>query len=127
MGKPTRSQQKILALLERLHRPVSAREIYDHLRQEGRIGIATVYRALEVLRRQGAIKVGVRANGEAAYSALPLDRHYLHCLHCGRDIPLAACPLGHNLQPLDSAIPFTVYYHTLEFFGMCGDCQGADS
>jgi len=114
-------------LLDRLNRPLSAREIYDRLSQESRIGIATVYRALEALRRKGAIKVGVRANGEAAYSPLPLDRHYLHCLHCGRDIPLAACPLGHNLPPLDPSIPFTVYYHTLEFFGVCGDCRGSTS
>ncbi len=127
MGKSPRSQQQVLALLERLNRPLSAREIYDHLSRESRIGIATVYRALEALRRVGAIKVGVRANGEAAYSPLPLDRHYLHCLHCGRDIPLTTCPLGHNLPPLDPPIPFTVYYHTLEFFGVCGDCQGSTS
>ncbi len=127
MGKPPHSQQQVLALLNRLNRPLSAREIYNHLSQESRIGIATVYRALEALRRAGTIKVGVRANGEAAYSPLPLDCHYLHCLHCGRDIPLATCPLGHPLPPLDPPIPFTVYYHTLEFFGVCGDCQGSTS
>ncbi|NJK59940.1 MAG: transcriptional repressor [Oscillatoriales cyanobacterium SM2_1_8] len=126
MAKPTRSQRQILALLDRLNRPVSAREIYDHLSQESRIGIATVYRALEVLRRQGTIKVGVRANGEAAYSPLPLDRHYLHCLHCGCDIPLESCPLA-PLAPLAKTIPFTVYYHTLEFFGVCGPCQAKTS
>jgi Fur family transcriptional regulator, ferric uptake regulator len=122
--KLTRSQQKVLELLQQLNQAIAAQDIYMQLRHHGQnIGLATVYRALEVLKSHGLIKGVNLANGEAVYSLMPSDRHHLNCLNCGMLIQIDSCPL-HNLNTsLEQSYNFKIKYHTLEFFGLCHNCE----
>jgi Fur family ferric uptake transcriptional regulator len=122
--KLTRSQQKVLELLQQLNKAISAQDIYSQLRQrEQNMGLATVYRSLEVLKTQSLIKGMNLPNGEAVYSLMPSDRHHLNCLNCGALIQIDSCPL-HNLNTsLEQSYNFKIQYHTLEFFGLCGQCE----
>ena len=94
------------------------------LRQHGKgIGLATVYRALDALKLAGLVQVRTLTNGEALYSLVQEDRHHLTCLQCGDSILLDSCPI-HNLEEtLNQSYEFKIYYHTLEFFGLCTACQ----
>ncbi|AFY74965.1 Fe2+/Zn2+ uptake regulation protein [Synechococcus sp. PCC 7502] len=122
--KLTRSQQKVLDLLQHLSQAISAQDIYTQLRQRSEsMGLATVYRSLEVLKTQGLIKGITLPNGEAIYSPMPSDRHHLNCLNCGALIQIDSCPL-HNLNSsLEQSYNFKIQYHTLEFFGLCSQCE----
>jgi len=120
----TPSQKRILELLQGQSQPLSAQAIYLRLKQMGQgVGLATVYRALETLKKSGAIHARILPTGEAVYSSLPYDRHYLTCLRCNCSIPLTDCPVQNLEEYLRQHYQFRVYYHTLEFFGLCQKCQ----
>ncbi|MBR8829439.1 MAG: transcriptional repressor [Gomphosphaeria aponina SAG 52.96 = DSM 107014] len=124
-NNPTRSQMRIDRILKRLNRAISAQELYTELRQANQsMGLATIYRSLEALKIQGQVQVRMLPNGEALYSsAQQQDQHHLTCVNCGTSIPIDECPV-HNLETeLENTHKFKVYYHTLEFFGLCSLCQ----
>ena len=120
----TRSQERILTLLKSLNRSISAQDLYIELRnREQDMGLATVYRSLEALKIQGEVQVRTLANGESEYSSLKSDRHHLTCVNCGVSLPIDECPVHDLEQQLEKSHTFKVYYHTLEFFGLCQKCH----
>ena len=120
----TRSQARILSLLKTLGLAISAQDLYIELRHRDQsMGLATVYRALEGLKLEGLVQVRTLANGEAEYSLVQEDKHHLTCLQCGSSIAIAECPVHELEAQLHRAYEFKVYYHTLEFFGLCTQCQ----
>ena len=120
----TRSQDRILDLLKALNRAVSAQDIYLELRNRNQsIGLATVYRSLEALKLEGVVQVRTLANGESLYSTVQEDRHHLTCLQCGASIPINECPVHELENQLHQSYQFKIFYHTLEFFGLCTACQ----
>lgn len=111
-------------MLENLNQAVSPQDIYLELRnQNQRMGLATVYRALETLKREGAVQVRMLPNGQSLYSRLHQDKHHLTCLECGQSISLDKCPVQELESQLHRSYQFKIYYHTLEFFGLCNQCQ----
>jgi Fur family transcriptional regulator, ferric uptake regulator len=119
----TRSQDRILQLLKQFDRGISAQDIYVELRTRNQtVGLATVYRALESLKLEGSIQCRSLPTGESLYSCVQADRHHLTCLHCGQSIPIDECPVEQLEQRLESLHKFRIYYHTLEFFGVCMNC-----
>ena len=121
----TRSQERILNLLKNIKHSISAQGIYVELRNDNqRIGLATVYRSLEALKLEGLVQARTLANGEAIYSLVQQDKHYLTCLQCGISIPIHQCPVHELERQLQTSHQFKVFYHTLEFFGLCNKCQG---
>ncbi|MDX2228657.1 MAG: Fur family transcriptional regulator [Leptolyngbyaceae cyanobacterium bins.349] len=120
----TRNQERIINILKALDRAISAQDLYVELRNQGvSMGLATVYRSLEALKLEGVIQARTVANGEALYSLIQEDRHHLTCLQCGNSIPIDQCPV-HDLEiQLNQSYQFKIYYHMLEFFGLCTQCQ----
>lgn len=125
----TRSQQTVLDLLTEVPQAIAAQDLCMLLRQTRSIGLATVYRALEALKSKGVVKCVVGPQGKGLYSLVGQDAHYVKCLQCHRSIQLERCPLRDLTQNFQAAQnpqgtrPFKVYYHTLEFFGLCPACQ----
>ncbi|NJO40574.1 MAG: transcriptional repressor [Cyanobacteria bacterium RU_5_0] len=120
----TRSQERILNLLKSLNRAISAQDIYVELRSRNQsMGLATVYRSLEALKLEGVVQVRTLANGESLYSTVQEDRHHLTCLQCGASIPINECPVHELETQLHQSYQFKIFYHTLEFFGLCTSCQ----
>ncbi|NER36749.1 MAG: transcriptional repressor [Oscillatoria sp. SIO1A7] len=122
--KRTRSQQKILNLLNTIQQAKSAQDIYIELRnRDEALGLATVYRALDALKLEGIVKTRTLANGESLYSCLKEDKHHLTCLQCRKSIPIDQCPVHELEKQLQRSQDFKIFYHTLEFFGLCDRCQ----
>lgn len=120
----TRSQDRIFNLLKTLNRGVSAQDIYVELRsRDQNMGLATVYRSLEALKLEGAVQVRTLASGESLYSSVQQDKHHLTCLQCGESIPINECPVHQLETELQHSHQFKIYYHTLEFFGLCDRCS----
>lgn len=123
----TRSQERILNLLKSLNRAISAQDIYVELRGRNQsIGLATVYRSLEALKLEGVVQVRTLASGESLYSSVQQDKHHLTCLQCGKSIPIHQCPVHELETQLNQSHKFKIFYHTLEFFGLCNHCQVAE-
>lgn len=124
----TRSQDRILTVLKHLNRSISAQDLYVELRNRDQsMGLATVYRALEALKLEGMVQVRTLANGESLYGLIQEDRHHLTCLQCGNSVPIDECPVHDLEQQLNQSHQFKIYYHMLEFFGMCDQCQAKES
>jgi Fur family ferric uptake transcriptional regulator len=124
----TRSQDRILNLLKTIKQGISAQDIYVELRNRDQsMGLATVYRSLDALKLEGMVQVRTLANGEALYSLAQQDKHHLTCLQCGTSIPINQCP-AHELEAqLQVTHNFKIFYHTLEFFGLCKQCHMAQA
>ncbi|WOD37892.1 Fur family transcriptional regulator [Nodosilinea sp. E11] len=124
MVRRTRSQEKVLTVLKRLSKPISAQDLYVEMRQDGNtMGLATVYRSLDALKLEGAVQMRTLPSGEALYSLPQEDRHHLTCLQCGITIAIDECPVHSLEKDLHQAHQFKIFYHTLEFFGLCPRCQ----
>ncbi|PSN13646.1 transcriptional repressor [filamentous cyanobacterium CCT1] len=128
MVRRTRSQEKVLTVLKGLSKPISAQDLYVEMRQEGNtMGLATVYRALDALKLEGAVQMRTLPSGESLYSLPQEDRHHLTCLQCGITIAIDECPVHSLEKDLHQAHQFKIFYHTLEFFGLCPRCQGSSA
>ena len=124
----TRSQERILKLLKNLNRAISAQDLYVELRNQNQsMGLATVYRSLDALKMEGAVQVRTLASGESLYSSVQQDKHHLTCLQCGASMPINECPVHELETQLNQSYQFKIYYHTLEFFGLCTQCQLAQT
>ena len=120
----TRSQERIMEILQNLKRSISAQDLYIELRNRKQdMGLATVYRSLEALKLQGELQVRLLPSGESVYSSVNRDRHHLTCVNCNTSIAIEQCPVHQLERQLEASHKFKVYYHTLEFFGLCDRCQ----
>jgi Fur family transcriptional regulator, ferric uptake regulator len=120
----TRSQDQIVKILQKINHAISAQDLYIALREQKiSIGLATVYRALEALKLEGSVQVRTLSSGESLYSLSHEDTHHLTCLRCGQSVTIDECPV-HSLEThLNQSHHFRIFYHTLEFFGLCEKCQ----
>ena len=124
----TRSQERILNLLKTLNRALSAQDIYVELRNRDQsMGLATVYRSLDALKLEGVVQVRTLSTGESLYSSVLRDQHHLTCLNCGQSVPINECPVHQLETQLQDSHQFKIYYHTLEFFGLCDRCAETEA
>ncbi|MEM6449363.1 MAG: Fur family transcriptional regulator [Cyanobacteria bacterium P01_D01_bin.105] len=123
-NRRTRSQTLVLELLKQLPEAMSAQDLYVQLRKrQTSMGLATVYRALDSLKLEGVVQMRPLPSGESLYSLAKQDTHHLTCVRCGASAVMAECPV-HGLEShLTESHRFEIFYHTLEFFGLCEKCQ----
>ncbi|ESA31944.1 ferric uptake regulation protein [Leptolyngbya sp. Heron Island J] len=108
-----------MQILQQQSEPTSAQALYKLIKKHQRIGLATVYRALDALKRMGKVQHRVTLTGETLYNAVEQDHHFMTCLDCGQSFPLNICSLKGLEFSLQHFSSFTIYYHTLDFFGLC--------
>ncbi|MFM1843413.1 MAG: Zinc uptake regulation protein [Cyanobacteriota bacterium] len=118
----TPNQRLVLQTLQQEADLISAQDLFAKLRKTEKIGLATIYRALETLKVAGFIQHQVNRSGESLYQVLGQDCHSLTCLQCGESVPIQGCPVQKLEQDLQAHHSFRIYYHTLEFFGLCEPC-----
>ena len=89
-------------------------------RKESRLGLATTYRTIELLRETGAVQP--LRHGDALYLRCgPDHHHHLVCRVCGavEDTELCAAPSAGELRRRHG---FTPESHDLEIYGTCKAC-----
>ncbi|HBR03459.1 MAG TPA: transcriptional repressor [Ruminiclostridium sp.] len=124
--KSTKHRNAILEALEKNDVPLTAEELYLHLKEDGvSISLSTVYRILETLvERNLAARFNLPDENKAVYE-LKHDqhRHHLLCVKCRKLLPVDGCPLEAYEKLLEDRFGFTVKGHQLEVFGYCADCS----
>lgn len=107
----------------------SAQEIFDQLRGDGRrVGIASVYRVLDLLVGMGLVQRLDLGGATARYEpALPGGEHHHHlvCTGCGEVRPFEDPRLETALEATAHASDFTVEGHDVVLRGRCPDCRAA--
>lgn len=121
----TRAQKQIHLLLEQAGETLTAQAIYQRLKDQGHpVGLATVYRSVRSLQVKGLAQARALPNGEWTYGLASDDNHYLTCVNCGTSVPVEDCPVHSLEEKLGQSSHFQIFYHTLEFFGLCAPCTG---
>jgi Fur family ferric uptake transcriptional regulator len=107
----------------------SAQEIFDQLRADGRrVGIASVYRVLDLLVSLGVVQRLDLGGGVARYEpAMPGGEHHHHlvCTDCGEVQPFEDDRLEAALEGTARTTDFTVEGHDVVLRGRCPDCRAA--
>jgi Fur family transcriptional regulator, ferric uptake regulator len=120
----TRQRSALLALLEELDGFRSAQELHGLLAdRDERVGLATVYRNLQVLVEDGWVDVLRGDDGEAAYRRCStVHHHHLVCRSCGRAVEVADAPVERWATRVADEHGFTDVRHRVELFGTCAAC-----
>jgi Fe2+ or Zn2+ uptake regulation protein len=87
------------------------------------IGRATVYRAVELLYREGLLDRVPFADGSHRYRLCgAAHHHHITCVKCQRVVEVDACLPPELLSSIASSTDFVIEGHALELFGRCPDC-----
>lgn len=120
-------REEVIEALAELRCSVTAREIADLLRERGsRVGLASIYRALDLLDGQGLVQRFDVGEGVARYEpALPDGDHHHHlvCDSCGTVEPFEDDALERAIHGLSDKTAFTVAAHDVTLHGECPSCR----
>jgi Fur family ferric uptake transcriptional regulator len=107
---------------------VSAQELHQSLVLQGqKIGLTTVYRALTDLVQLGEADSLALADGETKYRNCGADHHHhLICRSCGRAVEFELAGFEAAADQLARSHGFKDVSHSIELFGICGDCGVSD-
>lgn len=127
-------RQIILEILEQSAEYLSADDVYlqVHERHPG-IGLATVYRTLQLLAEIGMVHRIDTGEGKARYKLAEQDerrrREVLICSNCRRSFPVDEIPEEQHklLDQLEELVKadqgFTVQQDVLQLYGVCRECN----
>jgi Fur family ferric uptake transcriptional regulator len=96
------------------------------LEQRGEhVGVATVYRTLEVLVESGLVRAHDFGEGFRRYEPMPsqTDHEHLICERCGRVIEFQHERLERMLPALADEHGFQHQRHSVEIYGVCRECR----
>lgn len=122
----TSPRRQVLGLLGGEERALSPYDIRDHLsRQQVKMDVVTIYRALEVLERLGLVHRVYCTGGYVRCwrSDLGAHHHHLVCTDCGRVAEITGDRIDEVADREAKENGYRVTGHILELFGLCGDCQ----
>jgi Fur family ferric uptake transcriptional regulator len=114
----------IKILLENPNQHLAAEDIYAMVRKtHPEIGMATVYRTLELLSNEKIIN---QLNFEEGYSRYELEsqthHHHLICLRCGKIAEFNDALLEQVEEEIAQQHDFQIVGHLLKFYGYCSTC-----
>lgn len=123
--KKTKGREAVLRVLEDEQTPVDVSHIQNHLVKEAvSVDPATVYRILDVFYRQGIVHRLEFREGKYRYElASKEDHHHLICESCGSIADISDCAIPFLQKDIEKKKGFLVKHHSLEFFGLCLNCQ----
>jgi Fur family ferric uptake transcriptional regulator len=106
---------------------LTARDIADELRARGqKTGIASVYRALDLLHELGLVQRLDVGDGTARYEpADPSGEHHHHlvCDRCGRVTAFEDDRLEQAIAALSKRVDHAIDAHDVVLRGACPDCR----
>jgi len=122
----TRQRGAVSALLSDIEGFRTAQELHALLRDRGeRVGLTTVYRALQNMADAGEVDVTRTPSGEQLFRQCSRGHHHhLVCRGCGRTVEVAGPTVEHWADRVAGEHGFVDISHTLEIFGTCPACAG---
>ncbi|QOR69224.1 transcriptional repressor [Ruania alkalisoli] len=125
MQRMTRQRAAVSDLLAGTDDFRSAQQLHEMLRDRGEgIGLATVYRTVQVMADNGDLDVLRNADGESLYRQCASRGHHHHlvCRRCGATVELDAASVEKWAATVGAQHGFTAVEHTAELFGLCAAC-----
>jgi Fur family ferric uptake transcriptional regulator len=121
------ARRTVVELLGRQDCCLTAQEIFDRLRDEGRaVGIASVYRVLDLLGEKGLVqRIDVGAGAPRYEPVLPTGEHHHHlvCDDCGKVEAFEDPELEQAIHRVEGRMGYSVAAHDVVLRGACADCR----
>lgn len=97
--------------------------------REVRIGKATVYRTLDLLREAGLVQEHDFGEGFKRYEPLAAQSHHEHliCMECGKVVEFSSERLERLRALIADEHGFRHHHHRMEIYGICRACQQRDA
>lgn len=122
----TRQREIVAAVLEEVEGFHTAQELYEMLLSDGeRIGLATVYRTLQLFAENEMVDVMRNAEGESIYRSCHSagkHHHHLLCRRCGKTIEIDGPTVEAWALAVGAKHGFKDIEHTIELYGTCSTC-----
>ena len=123
------ARRAVVELLGRQDCCLTAQEIFDRLRAEGQqVGIASIYRVLELLTDKGLLQRVDLGAGIARFEPVHSGgehHHHLVCDDCGRVEAFSDDELELALHKVERSTGYSVAGHDVVLRGACRDCRTA--
>ncbi len=120
-------REEVIGAIAELGCSITAREIADLLRERGSgVGLASIYRALDLLDRLDLVQRFDVGEGIARYeAALPGGDHHHHlvCESCGTVEPFEDDALEEAIHGLAGKTDFSIAAHDVTLHGECPTCR----
>ncbi len=125
-SRSTWQRRAVFAELEGSPEFRSAQDIHEALSDAGeRVGLATVYRALQSLVDAGEADAVKTDGGESVYRLCSrTHHHHLVCRTCGRTVEIEGPAVERWAEQVAAEHGYVDVSHTLELFGTCPACHG---
>lgn len=109
---------------------LTTEEIYDLVKVEcPEIGLATVYRTVQLLEEMRVICKLDLSDGCNRYELVRQDEnhqhHHLICNSCGRVIEVQGDLLEILEHDIETKYDFQIKNHSVKFFGICNECKSS--
>jgi Fur family ferric uptake transcriptional regulator len=107
---------------------LTTEELYDLVKVEcPEIGLATVYRTVQLLEELGVVSKLDLNDGCYRYELVHENEnhhhHHLICSDCGKVIEVQDDLLEILEHDIESKYDFQIKNHSVKFFGICSDCK----
>ena len=105
---------------------LSIEELLDRVRiEEPKIGYATVYRTLKLLKECGLAFERHFGDGVSRYEVAWADEHHDHliCVECEKIVEFEDEAIEVLQHSVAEKLGFKLVRHKLELYGVCADCQ----
>lgn len=105
---------------------LSVAQIRRALRDRGEaVGLATIYRTLDLLVKSGLVRAHDFSQGYRRYEAMSTEAHHHHliCVRCGTVAEFAHERFERMLPIIADEHGFQPERHRLEIYGVCRACQ----
>jgi Fur family ferric uptake transcriptional regulator len=124
--KATSQREDIAQVFFSVHRHISVEELYSEVRQVNpRVGYATVYRTMKLLKECGLAEERHFADGQARFENLEAERHHDHiiCERCGRIAEFVHPQIEQLQEKVAQRFGFVATTHKMEIYGICQECR----
>jgi Fur family transcriptional regulator, ferric uptake regulator len=130
-GRSGSARRVVVELLGEQDCCLSAQELHEQARARGeRVGIASVYRALESMDSLGLVQRVDLGDGVARYEpSHPGGEHHHHlvCDDCGKVEPFEDPTLESAIERVADGRGYSVAAHDVVLRGACEDCREDDA
>jgi len=115
----------ILEVIAGSEGPLSVQQILMRAKKKGgAVGIATVYRTVNLLLEGKQIQSVILPSGETRYESADLGHHdHFQCRKCRNVFDLSVCPL-HLARGTIIPGGYVVEDHEMTLYGLCPKCAG---
>lgn len=117
----TPARIETIRLFESHKKPLDAQHIIKHVLKKG-IDRVTVFRNLNTFVEKGLLTKLEFGEGKARYELAKVHHHHIICESCGKMKDVQDI-VPHIEEKVGNQTGFLVKRHSLEFFGLCKDCQ----